>query len=127
MHELYVKTSFAAAHHLRGYKGDCKRVHGHNFHVKVIFRVDKLNKIGIGKDFKELKKEINFFLDKLDHYTLNDLKPFEQDNPTAENIAIWLFESLSEKINSRNLKVHSVQIEESEKYGTIYYGNEESF
>ena len=127
MHALYVKLSFAAAHHLRGYRGECKRVHGHNFNVKVVFRANKLNKIGIGKDFKTLKKEVKFFLDKLDHYTLNDLKPFKKENPTAENLAIWLFNSLSDKVNSRNLKVHSVQIAESEKYGTVYYGDQEPF
>ena len=54
--------------------------------------------------------------------TLNDLKPFKNDNPTAENIAIWIFHSLSKKVNSRNIKVYSVSIEESEKYGTTYFG-----
>ncbi len=122
MVELKVKSNFSAAHHLNGYEGDCKDTHGHNFGVIVLVRVDRLNEIGIGKDFKDLKKDIEHFLKQLDHKYLNDLTPFKSQNPTAEHIAIWLFNSLSDKINSESIKVHSITIEESEKYSATYYG-----
>jgi len=82
MIELKVKSNFAAAHHLNGYKGDCSQTHGHTFSVIVLVRLEKLNEIGIGMDFKELKKEIENFLKQLDHQYLNNLAPFRSDNPT---------------------------------------------
>lgn len=122
MFDLKVKTSFCAAHNLKGYDGDCQNVHGHNFGVIVVAKVKKLNPVGFGMDFKELKKEIEFFLKQLDHKHLNNLDPFKELNPTAEHIAIWIFDSLSAKINSENVKVANVTIEESEKYSATYYG-----
>jgi 6-pyruvoyltetrahydropterin/6-carboxytetrahydropterin synthase len=123
MVELRVKINFAAAHHLNGYKGDCSQTHGHTFSAIVVVRVERLNDIGIGLDFKELKKEIEYFLKQLDHKYLNELAPFKHQNPTSENIAIWLFNSLSEKLAPQNVKVYSVTVEESEKYAATYYGN----
>jgi 6-pyruvoyltetrahydropterin/6-carboxytetrahydropterin synthase len=123
MVELKVKSNFAAAHHLNGYKGDCSQTHGHTFSVIVLVRVEKLNEIGIGIDFKELKKEIEHYLKQLDHKYLNDLMPFKNVNPTSENIAIWLFNSLTENLAPQKVKVYSVTIEESDKYSATYYGD----
>ena len=123
MIELKVKSNFSAAHHLNEYDGDCSNIHGHTFGVIVLVRIEQLNKIGIGKDFKDLKKDIEYFLKQLDHKYLNELEPFKEINPTSENISIWIFNRLSEKMNSDNIKLHSVTVEESEKYSATYYGD----
>ncbi len=56
VYELYVKTHFSAAHSLKGYPGDCARVHGHNWIIEVFVRCTKLNEIGIGIDFRDIKQ-----------------------------------------------------------------------
>lgn len=118
-----MKSNFGAAHHLNGYVGDCSETHGHNFRVIAVFRFDELNNIGISFDFKELKKEMEYFIKQLDHKYLNNLPQFKSNNPTSENIAIWFFRSLSEKLQPLNVKLHSVTVEESEKYSATYYGD----
>lgn len=123
MLELKIKSSFSAAHHLNGYEGNCRETHGHTFGVLVVVRVNHLDDIGIGKDFKLLKKDVDFILDQFDHKYLNNLPAFSNQNPTSENIAIWLFESLREKINGEAIRVYSVTVEESEKYSATYYGD----
>lgn len=122
MLELSVESGFSAAHKLRGYDGVCKETHGHNFTVEVTVNVKKLNNIGIGIDFIDLKNEIHHFLYQLDHKNLNELKHFKKTNPTSENIAIWLYKNLSKKINSKNLKVARIKIKESSEFTAIYYG-----
>ncbi len=122
MLELSVETVFSAAHKLRGYSGICKNTHGHNFTVEVTVNVKKLNSIGIGIDFIDLKKEIHHFLNQLDHRNLNELKHFKKINPTSENIAIWLYKNLSNRVNSRNVKVAKIQVKESANFSATYYG-----
>lgn len=120
--KLKVKSRFSAAHQLKGYKGDCENIHGHNFNVIAIVKVNKLDKIGIGIDFIEFKRDLDFFINQLDHKKLNDLEAFKGINPSSENIAIWLYENLKNKINSENAKLLSLEVEESENYSAIVCG-----
>ncbi|MEW6108210.1 MAG: 6-carboxytetrahydropterin synthase [Nitrospirota bacterium] len=57
MLELSVESTFSAAHQLHGYEGICKDVHGHNFTVEVTLSVKRLNEIGFGIDFLDLKND----------------------------------------------------------------------
>ncbi|MBZ0158185.1 MAG: 6-carboxytetrahydropterin synthase QueD [Alphaproteobacteria bacterium] len=122
MLELTVESNFSAAHKLNGYEGICKNIHGHNFTVEVTVRVKKLNKIGIGIDFLDLKQDIDSFLKQLDHKIINDISPFTKVNPTSENIAIWLYDSISKKVNSINIKVSKIKVKESSNFSATYYG-----
>jgi 6-pyruvoyltetrahydropterin/6-carboxytetrahydropterin synthase len=122
MLELTVESSFSAAHQLRGYKGVCKDVHGHNFLVEVTVTVKKLNAIGIGIDFLDLKKDIDYFIKQLDHKNLSELSHFKKINPTSENLAIWLYDGLLKKVNSKNVKLVKVQVKESSQFTATYYG-----
>ncbi len=97
MYELCIRLDFSSAHRLRGYKGKCEELHGHNWKVDVHVSRDSLDKIGLVIDFKVLKKEVNNILKKLDHVYLNDLPYFKKMNPTSENIARFVFESLGKK------------------------------
>ena len=85
--EVYVKTHFSAAHALRGYPGDCARTHGHNWIIEAFIRCTKLDDIGIGIDFRDIKQGVKGVLSGLDHFNLNELAAFENVNPTSENIA----------------------------------------
>ena len=82
-----VMEGFSAAHRLRGYQGDCERLHGHNYRVEVAVESPQLDSAGIIMDFRDLKQILKKVLADLDHQYLNDLDPFTQINPSAENIA----------------------------------------
>ncbi|MEE9613878.1 MAG: 6-carboxytetrahydropterin synthase QueD [Thermodesulfobacteriota bacterium] len=121
MYELSIETDFAAAHNLRGYEGACERLHGHNWKVEVHITVEKLNKIGIALDFKELKAATAGVIDKLDHRYLNDVPPFDKLNTTAENLARFIHGELSAVLNDGNVSVKRVRVWESERAAAAYY------
>lgn len=121
MYELMIETHFAAAHQLRGYKGQCEKLHGHNWRVQVTVASDKLNDIGIVVDFHDLKDALNETVSTLDHAFLNDLFPFTEKNPSSENIARWIYESLKNKADNENYDISSVTVWESETASATYY------
>lgn len=96
---------FDAAHYLPKYHGKCERLHGHTYKFRVTIE-GQPNKEGMILDFAEVKKIVKKqVLDKLDHSNLNDL----MKNPSAENIALWIWQQLQKK-----LKLFEVQVWESE-------------
>jgi 6-pyruvoyltetrahydropterin/6-carboxytetrahydropterin synthase len=120
MYRLMIKTSFAAAHNLINYQGDCENLHGHNWRVEVFVAAKELDKAGLGIDFKILKKQTNSLLDELDHKYLNDLTPFIKDSPSSENISRYLFGRLSETLNNENITVEKINVWESENACASY-------
>jgi len=118
MYELSVDTHFSAAHNLRDYKGDCARMHGHNWGVTVTVGAQSLDDTGMSKDFKEISAALEDIVKKFDHQTLNLLDEFINLNPTAENVARIIYESLSEKL--KDADVISVTVSESERYRVTY-------
>jgi len=121
MYELMIETTFSAAHQLRGYKGGCEQLHGHNWKVQVHVIAEKLNDIDIAIDFHELKKYANEVVGQLDHDFLNQIFPFTEKNPSSENIARWIYESLKKKINNDNVRVSAVTVWESDTASATYY------
>ena len=110
MFEVSVSGSFSAAHHLKGYHGKCEAQHGHNWKVELEIASENLDKIGMVIDFKTAKKELNLLLDELDHKYLNDLEYFKTNNPTSENMAKYIYDQISGKID----KVKSVSVWETD-------------
>lgn len=121
VHELYVKTHFSAAHALKGYPGDCARVHGHNWMIEVYVRCKKLNEIGIGIDFREIKESIKNLLSNLDHFNLNELPAFQEINPSSENIARFIYKELSRRLNTEDIKISKVKVCETPGAGAFYW------
>lgn len=121
MYELMVETTFSAAHQLRGYKGNCERLHGHNWKVQVHVLAQKLNEIDIAIDFHEIKRLAAEVVSPLDHSMLNELFPFTEKNPSSENIAKWIFDSLRKKINSDGVMLSAVTVWESDIASATYY------
>ena len=97
---VYVKTHFSAAHFLKGYPGDCARLHGHNWMVEVFVKCNRLDEIGIGIDFRDVKQAVKEVIEGFDHSNLNELSAFKHVNPSSENIAKFLYMELCEKLNS---------------------------
>ena len=94
MYSLKVEGSFSSAHNLRGYRGKCEDLHGHNWRVEITVKSGTLDKIGMVVDFKYLKKKLNSCLDPMDHKYLNKLSFFKTVNPTSENIAEYIYKKL---------------------------------
>ena len=120
MFEVSVEYSFAAGHALRNYKGKCENVHGHNYKVRVTLAGEKLNAAGLLMDFVELRTEIKDLVEKLDHRFLNDFPPFDQLNPSAENLAKYFFDEIEPQVRSQGLQVHGVTVWETDTTSATY-------
>jgi len=87
-----VEETFSSGHALRGYRGKCENVHGHNYRVKVTLAGPKLDAIGLLVDFTVLKRVLRGIIAGIDHQFLNDLEPFRSVNPSAENLAKYFYD-----------------------------------
>jgi 6-pyruvoyltetrahydropterin/6-carboxytetrahydropterin synthase len=105
MFRIRVIDYFSSAHNLRGYEGNCERLHGHNWKVEVELADEKLDNIGMLVDFKVLKKSLKKLLNELDHTYLNEHPYFKEVNPTSENMAKYIFNRLKEDFGSLVYKV----------------------
>ena len=121
MFEISIKTHFAAAHHLRGYKGICADPHGHNWEIEVFVAGAKLDAIGFLVDFRELKERVKEVLGELDHHDLNKLPPFRRQNPTSENLARHLYEALSTRVNGPRCTISRVTVCETSGTTASYW------
>lgn len=118
MFELTVRSDFSSAHFLRDYDGKCRNLHGHTWQVAVTVSGDKLNDIGVMADFVEMKQQLNSILVRLDHSCLNDHEFFKVNNPTAENLARFIFQEYKRLIAP--LKLVKVQVWESDRADVVY-------
>ncbi len=92
---LDVEFYFAAAHRLPRYEGPCRRLHGHNYKFFVALEGEVDPGKGMIFDFGDLKKVVQEqVLSRVDHRDLNDVL----DNPTAENVARWIWEALEPRL-----------------------------
>jgi 6-pyruvoyltetrahydropterin/6-carboxytetrahydropterin synthase len=120
MYKIKVVNSFSSAHFLRGYKGKCENLHGHNWKVEAAVCSKKLDKLGMVMDFSELKKELKVILEELDHKLLNDLKYFKKINPSSENICRYIYDCLRNPIEKKGLKLLEVVVWETETSRASY-------
>ena len=121
MYEVTVKTGFSAAHQLRLYDGKYENLHGHNWSAQVTVEADGLDAMGVGIDFVKLKQMVEEILGKLDYQNINEIPPFDELNPSAENIARWLFLKLKEQVTSQTTRVKRVEIFEMEGCGASHF------
>ena len=119
MFELTVRSDFSSAHLLRDYEGKCRNLHGHTWKVAVTVGGDKLDDIGVMADFVEMKKHLDSILNRLDHTCLNDLDFFKVNNPTAENLARYIYQEYKRLIVP--FKLVKVQVWESERADVVYF------
>ena len=121
MFEVTIEESFAAGHALRNYRGKCENVHGHNYRCQVTVSGPGLNSIGLLVDFVELKKVVHAVLDRLDHQWLNDFPPFDVLNPSAENMAKYIYDEVSAGLKDRNgVRIGAVRLWETDTASATY-------
>jgi len=116
MYNIRVEGNFSSAHNLRGYKGKCEELHGHNWKVEVVVAKDKLDKTGMVLDFQYLKKKLNNVLKELDHKYLNNIPYFKKVNPTSENIAKYIYDRIEYRVSS----IKSVTVWENNTSSCLY-------
>jgi len=105
-----IERNFSSAHQLRGYKGKCENLHGHNYKIEIYARGRELNNIGLLVDFVELKDAANELVAYLDHKNLNELEPFiTEQNSSAENVARYCLEKLAGKLNDERVEIYKVR------------------
>ncbi len=124
MFEVTVEDSFAAGHALRGYRGKCENPHGHNYRVRVTLAGEELDHIGLLYDFKDLKAAMGEVIDRLDHQFLNDLEPFKQMNPSAENLARYFYQETNaqlHKATNGRVQVKDVTVWETDTTTARYF------
>ncbi len=98
MYLVNVEAHYDSAHFLRHYQGKCERLHGHHYVVHVALASETLNESGIAFDFVEIKRHLRAMADELDHQNLNDLPPFLEIEPSAENQAKYFYDELKRRL-----------------------------
>ena len=98
MFQVSVEETFSSGHALRGYRGKCENVHGHNYRVRVTVEGPQLDSIGLLCDFTELKRVLREIIGGLDHQFINDLEAFRTVNPSAENLAKYFYDEVTRQL-----------------------------
>ena len=122
MYEVSVDETFAAAHNLRGYKGKCENLHGHNYKVRVTLAGKEVDSVGLLYDFVHLKQVIQSVIRSLDHKYLNELSPFDVLNPSAENIAKYIYDQTAKQLRQapNGAGVSSITVWETDVTAATY-------
>jgi len=118
VYQISVEQHFDAAHFLRGYRGKCEALHGHRFRAVVRIESPGLDDIGLAYDFSELKQYLAGVISRFDHTCLNDVPPFDQINPSSENIAATIYKELKPKLTG--VSIVAVEVWESPQTGVVY-------
>ena len=108
--EVMIERNFSSAHQLRGYKGKCENLHGHNYRIEIYARGRELDNIGLLVDFGELKEAADEVVGYLDHRNINELPPFDEElNPSAENLARYILERVASRVGDERVSVYKVR------------------
>jgi 6-pyruvoyltetrahydropterin/6-carboxytetrahydropterin synthase len=108
--EVMIERNFSSAHQLRGYKGKCENLHGHNYKIEIYARGRELDNIGLLVDFGELKTAADEVTQYLDHRNINELPPFDEElNPSAENLARYILERVASRVGDQRVEVYKVR------------------
>lgn len=108
--EVMIERNFSSAHQLRGYKGKCENLHGHNYKIEIYARGQELNNIGLLIDFGDLKKAADQVVKYLDHRNINELPPFDVElNPSAENLAKFILDWVAARVGDERVQVYKVR------------------
>ena len=120
MYQVSVERHFDAAHFLRGYQGKCEALHGHRFRVVARVESSRVDDTGMAYDFTALKKHLDDILVKYDHTCLNEVPPFDKENPSSENIAVTIYDELKPKLTGAPVSLSCVEVWESPESGVAY-------
>lgn len=98
MYVVAIQAHYDAAHFLRNYRGKCEQLHGHRYVVEVALSRPDIGEDGLAYDFVELKRHLREIADRLDHTNLNEMPPFTDIEPSAENQARYFFDEMKRRL-----------------------------
>jgi 6-pyruvoyltetrahydropterin/6-carboxytetrahydropterin synthase len=116
-----VEAFFEAAHQLRSYKGKPEPLHGHSWKVEVEVEAPKVDSEGMSFDFVELNEAVRKLVKRLDYGFINDVAPFTDIAPTAENIAKWMYGELTPFAKAKGCLISSVRVFEGRHSSATYF------
>lgn len=107
-----VEARFEAAHYLREYRGISEPLHGHSYKVEahLAAKGGGVDEDAIAVDFVSAKRKLETLAKRLDYGCINDVSPFDEINPSAENIAAWFHRELAEAVAGQNAVVRAVTV-----------------
>jgi 6-pyruvoyltetrahydropterin/6-carboxytetrahydropterin synthase len=122
MFQVSVEETFSAGHALRGYRGKCENPHGHNYKVRIVLEGVGLDSVGLLYDFSRLKHVLRGIIEGVDHRFLNDQAPFDQVNPSAENLAKYFYDQLLPQMDGApaRARIASVTLWETDTTSATY-------
>lgn len=100
VHEISREFTFSAAHQIRGHRGKCERLHGHNYRIRIFVRAHALNALSLVVDFADLQTVISEICARFDHQNLNEIPPFDDVNTSAENISRVIYGEASKRLSA---------------------------
>lgn len=113
MFTISVETQFRASHQLTLLNGSKEPIHAHNWSLTADVSSDKLNSMGVVMDFSRLKAIIDKTVAEFDNKALNEVSYFQQNNPSAENVAKYIYEKLQGRlpkgVQLRNIRIFEEQ------------------
>ena len=124
MYEVTVERGFSSGHYLRNYKGKCENPHGHNYKVLITLCGEALDAAGLLLDFRELKQVMRPVIERLDHQMINDIEPFTEINPSAENLARYFYQETNRQLSQMTggrVRVKDCTIYETDTTTAKYY------
>ena len=122
-YEISAETMFAASHQLRGYKADLEPLHGHNFRLEAFISRETLPESGLVMDFLELEATLKEVVAPYDHRHINEIPPFDRENPTTENMARFFHDELRKKLPP-DVTLRRVRVWEAPTYSASYSAEE---
>jgi 6-pyruvoyltetrahydropterin/6-carboxytetrahydropterin synthase len=123
MFEVTVEDSFAAGHYLRNYKGKCENPHGHNYKIRLTLAATELDRAGLLLDFKDVREVMKQVIERLDHQMINEVAPFTEINPSAENLAKYFYDESSSRLQSvtqGRVRIKDVTVFETDTTAATY-------
>ncbi|MFO0669429.1 MAG: 6-carboxytetrahydropterin synthase [Polyangiaceae bacterium] len=121
MWEISQETVVGAAHQLRLTPGEGERLHGHNWRIKATVRATRLDEHGFVLDFAELGRVLRELVEPYEHVFLNEVPPFDDVNPTAENIARVVADNLAARVDDDRVRVARVDVWENDVCRATYF------
>jgi 6-pyruvoyltetrahydropterin/6-carboxytetrahydropterin synthase len=124
MWEVSVVAPLVARHQVRGVSGQSGEAHTHRWRIRVAVRSAQLDDTGWVLDFKHLGVVLRALIAPFESAFLNDVAPFDDVNPTRENFARVLADSLAAKLDDGRARVHRVEIWEEDVCCATYFRSE---
>ncbi len=113
-YQVIVEDHFSSAHALRHYHGKTEPLHGHNYRVQIVVEAKRLqNKVKYVTDFVALRKALRATVARFDLGNLNEVPPFTKENPSAENIALYISQELKRRWREPGVRLVSVTVWET--------------